>query len=155
MTSFVTITGCWGLKEDSPVKMWVFFTRIVLLCCRWGSSVGHRRVLQGDQTTQTKAKNTKKPTADSGIPGLQSHLPSTGKHFSVHNAGVTFKIITDICDLFYWKDLPWGEGETPLAGTVNDAASHCGPDWTIKRRCLGTSRTLTYHSHCQPLCGAA
>lgn len=79
--SFVTITGCWGLERDSPVKMCLFFTCVLSLCCRWGCSVGHRRMLQWNQTTRTKAKTTKKPTVDSRLPGLQSHLPSVGKNF--------------------------------------------------------------------------
>lgn len=79
--SFVTITGCWGLERDSPVKMCLFFTCIVLSCCRWGCTAGHRRMLQWNQTTQTKAKSTKKPTVDSRLLGLQCHLPSVGKNF--------------------------------------------------------------------------
>lgn len=80
MMSFITVTGCRRLRERFSSENVVVFTCIVLLCCRWGCCVGHRRMLQWNQTTQTKAEITKKSTVDRRLPGLQSHLTSAGKH---------------------------------------------------------------------------
>lgn len=95
MLFLVRITGCSGLKRDSPVKMCLFFTCHVSLQVRvqcWVTAGCH----SGTRQSKPSQSPPRSPQWAAGSPVCRDNLLQLVRNYSVDNAGLIFKITTYI-----------------------------------------------------------